>query len=117
VVREDECWLRGLYTRVLPSHAVEMTAALLDRDVARILGRRRIVAASPRQKQDLAALVHLCGAGGGDDFARRGFRLAPGQRCGDHDPAAYLARVNGMKQQFARLAVSESGTEPAWSRL
>ena len=106
VVREDECWLRGLYTRVLPSHAVEMTSALLDRDVARILERRRIVVASPRQKQDLAAIVHLCGAGGGDDFARRGFRLASGQRCGDHDAAMYLARVNGMKQQFARLAAN-----------
>lgn len=116
VVREDECWLRGLYTRVLPSHAVEMTAALLDRDVARILERRRIVRAAPRQKQDLAALIHLCGAGGGDDFARRGFRLAPGQRCGDHDAAAYLARVNGMKQQFARLAAAEPPTSPQWSR-
>jgi hypothetical protein len=116
VVREDECWLRGLYTRVLPSHAVEMTAALLDRDVARILERRRIVRAAPRQKQDLAALIHLCGAGGGDDFARRGLRLAPGQRCGDHDAAAYLTRVNAMKQQFARLAAAEPPTSPQWSR-
>ena len=116
VVREDECWLRGLYTRVLPSHAVEMTAALLDRDVARILERRRIVRAAPRQTQDLAALIHLCGTGGGDAFARRGFRLAPGQRCGDHDAAAYLARVNGMKQQFARLAAAEPPTSPQWSR-
>src|SRR5262245_2924472 len=106
VVREDECWLRGLYMRVLPSHAVEMTSALLDRDVARILERRRIVVATPRQKQDLAAIIHLCGAGAGDDFARRGFRLAAGQRCGDHDAAGYLARVNGMKQQFARLAAN-----------
>jgi hypothetical protein len=116
VVREDECGLRGLYTRVLPSHAVEMTAALLDRDVARILERRRLVGAAPRQKQDLAALIHLCGAGGGDDFARRGFRLAPGQRCGDHEAAAYLARVSAMKQQFARLAAAEPPTEPQWSR-
>ena len=116
VVREDECWLRGLYTRVLPSHAVEMTAALLDRDVTRILERRRIVGAAPRQKQDLAALIHLCGAGGGDDFARRGFRLVAGQRCGDHDAATYLARVNAMKQQFARLAGAQPPTEPQWSR-
>jgi len=33
-----------------------------------------------------------------------GFRLASGQRCGDHDVAQYLTRVNAMKQQFARLA-------------
>jgi len=116
VVREDECWFRSLYTRVLPSHAVEMTSALLDRDVTRILERRRVVPASPRQKQDLAALIHLCGVGPGDDFARRGFRLAPGQQCGDHDAAAYLARVNGMKRQFARLAAAEVAPGPGWSR-
>jgi hypothetical protein len=104
VVIEDGCWFRSLYTRVLPSHAVELTAALLDRDVARTLARRRIVSAAPRQKQDLAALIHLCGVGPGDDYARRGFRLAPGQQCGDHDAAGYLARVNSLKRQFARLA-------------
>ena len=43
VVAEDACWFRGLYTRVLPSHAVELTSALLDRMVARTLERRRIV--------------------------------------------------------------------------
>ena len=116
VVIEDGCWFRSLYTRVLPSHAVEMTAALLDRDVARTLERRRIVTATPRQKQDLAAVIHLCGTGPGDDFARRGFRLVPGQRCGDHDVAAYLARVNGMKRQFLRLAAAEPPDEPVWAR-
>jgi hypothetical protein len=116
VVIEDGCWFRSLYTRVLPSHAVELTSALLDRDVARTLERRRIVTATPRQKQDLAAVIHLCGTGPGDDFARRGFRLVPGQRCGDHDVAGYLARVNGMKRQFARMAAAEPPDEPAWSR-
>jgi hypothetical protein len=115
VAIEDGCWFRALYVRVLPSHAVEMTSALLDRDVARTLERRRIVTALPRQKQDLAAVIHLCGTGPGDDFARRGFRAAPGQRCGDHDVAGYLARVNGMKRQFARLAAAEAPAEPVIS--
>ncbi|HEY7434831.1 MAG TPA: transglycosylase SLT domain-containing protein [Methylomirabilota bacterium] len=114
VVAEDACWFRGLYTRVLPSHAVEMTSALLDRMVTRTLERRRIVTASPRQKQDLAAIIHLCGEAAGDGYARRGFRLAPGQQCGDHDAGAYLARVNGMKRHFARLAAAEP-VEPVLS--
>lgn len=97
------CWFNALYTRVLPSHAIEMTAALLDRNVAAILARHRL-AATRAQKQDLAALVHLCGAGAGDLHARRGLKLAPGQRCGDHDVAAYLAKVNALKRVFARLA-------------
>ena len=107
VVAEDDCWFRGLYTRVLPSHAVELTSAMLDRGVARTLERRRIVTATLRQKQDLAAIIHLCGEGAGDAHARRGFRLTPGQQCGDHDVARYLAQVNGMKRQFARLATDE----------
>lgn len=97
------CWFNALYTRVLPSHAIEMTAALLDRNVAAILARHRL-AATHEQKQDLAALVHLCGAGAGELHARRGLKLAPGQRCGDHDVAAYLAKVNALKRVFARLA-------------
>jgi hypothetical protein len=95
----DSCWFNWLYLRVVPSHAVEMTSALLDRQVASIARK-----ATPQQKEDLAAVIHLCGAAGGRAFAARGYRPAPGQRCGDHDLRAYLARVNAMKRAFARLA-------------
>jgi hypothetical protein len=102
----QSCWFNALYTRVVPGHAVEMTSALLDRTVARTLGRNRIATASLRQRQDLAAVIHLCGSGAGDAYARRRFRLRPGQRCGDHDARRYLAEVNALKLQFARLAAS-----------
>ena len=88
----------------MPSHAIELTAVSLDRNVAEILARRLNAAASLQQTQDLAAIVHLCGAGPAATFARSGFQLMPGERCGDHDVAIYLARVNAMKQQFRRLA-------------
>jgi hypothetical protein len=48
--------------------------------------------------------MHLCGAGAGEAYARRGFKLAPGERCGEHDVRAYLARVGAMKRLFARLS-------------
>ena len=98
------CWFNAAYTRVIPSHAIEMTSALLDRKVASILEARRISTATLGQKQDLAALIHLCGAGAGDAYARRGFKLLAGQRCGDHDAGRYLADVNALKQRFVRLA-------------
>jgi hypothetical protein len=100
------CWFNTLYTRVVPGHAVEMTAALLDRTVARTLGRNRIATASLQQRQDLAAVIHLCGGEAGNAYARRAFRLRRGQRCGDHDARRYLAEVNAVKLQFARLAAS-----------
>ncbi len=101
------CWFNALYTRVVPAHAVEMTAALLDRTVTRILARNRTTTASLQQRQDLAAIVHLCGDGAGDRYARRGFRFTRGQRCGDHDPRRYLIQVNALKRQFARLAAAD----------
>ena len=101
----DDCWFTGLYSRVLPSHAIELAAVSLDRQVAAILAQRpRHARASLQQRQDLAALIHLCGAGPAKAFARRGFQLLPGQRCGAHDAARYLAAVNAMRLQFARLA-------------
>jgi hypothetical protein len=100
------CWFNALYTRVVPGHAVEMTAALLDRTVQSTLERNRIVTASLQQQQDLAAVIHLCGSGAGNAYARRGFRLGRGQRCGDHDARRYLADVNGLKRQFGRLGAS-----------
>jgi hypothetical protein len=103
-VVEDGCWFNGLYTRVVPSHAIELTAVFLDRNVAAILARRPNAAESPQQKQDLAAMIHLCGANPARAFARRGFHLIAGERCGDHDVATYLAQVNAMKRQFLRLA-------------
>jgi hypothetical protein len=105
------CWFNSLYTRVVPSHAIELTAALLDRGVARTLERRRIAAATLRQKQNLAAVIHLCGAGAGDAYAARGFQLTAGQQCGDHDVGAYLAQVNGLQRRFARLAAAGSRTQ------
>jgi hypothetical protein len=97
----ESCWFNSFYTRVVPSHAVELTAVFLDRAVANVL-RGPQATASLQQKQDLAAVIHLCGATVGAAFARRGFRPARHERCGTHPVAPYLAQVNAMKRQFTR---------------
>jgi|HubBroStandDraft_2_1064218.scaffolds.fasta_scaffold19492_2 hypothetical protein len=99
----NSCWFNSLYARVIPRDAVELTSAYLDRSVALILERHRMSSASLLQKQMLAALIHLCGAGAGDEFARRRFRLAEDQHCGEHQARAYLARVAAMQSVFSRL--------------
>lgn len=98
------CWFNGFYNRLVADHAIEMTAAFLDRSVVNTMARARIAAATLQQKQDLAAVIHLCGAGAGQAFARRGFRPGAGQRCGDHALAGYLAQANAGKRQFERLS-------------
>ncbi len=100
------CWFNELYTRTVPSHAVELTSAYLDRGVAQVLARYPAPNATLRQKQTLAAMMHLCGVGAASVYARRGMQFAPGQRCGSHDARAYVGRVLRMQRRFAALAAA-----------
>jgi uncharacterized membrane protein YfcA len=84
---------------VLPQRLPKMIYA----GTTTILQRNRIVNATPQQLQNLAAIIHLCGAGAGNAYARRGFTLTPGQRCGDHEVRLYLAKIDTMRQVFSRL--------------
>jgi hypothetical protein len=98
----DACWFNGLYLRTVPGHAIEMTAAWLHRSVDEILAAERIRRPTSARKQRLAAVVHLCGRERAAAFARRGFWVLPGERCGDHDLARYLARVKALSETFER---------------
>jgi hypothetical protein len=106
----NSCWFNSLYTRIVPSHAVELTSAYLDRSVASALERHQARFAARERKEELAALIHLCGAGAGDAYVRRGMRLTEGQRCGDHSARDYIARVTGAMRIFAALRAA--GTDP-----
>ena len=99
----NSCWFNNLYARVIPSHAVELAAANLDRRVRDILARTGLQRATLRQQQELAIITHLCGAGAGAKYASHGLRLLPGQRCGDHDPRRYVERVMGLTKTFAQM--------------
>lgn len=101
------CWFNELYFRVVPSHAIELTSAYLDRAVAKMLARRGIHRATRTQKQRLAALIHLCGAAAGERYARRGLELSSSLRCGDHSARGYISRVEAMKGVFAKLAARD----------
>jgi len=106
-VAETGCSASGFHSRVVPRHATEFTAVFLDRNVTAILGHRRKTKISRQQREELAAIIRLCGAGPAKAFAGRGFRLLPGEHCGDHDVSAYLAQVNAMKRQFLHLAAEK----------
>jgi len=63
VVVESGCGFTSLYIRTTPSHAVELASIYLDRNVAAILARAGDIMPIAQQRQDLAAFIHLCGAG------------------------------------------------------
>ncbi len=94
------CFLNALYVRPVPSHSIEMTAAYLHLASGEILGRPGIRSASPDERRALVAVIHLCGHQRGAAFAARGFRLLPGERCGEQDLRGYLARVRTLVAAF-----------------
>jgi hypothetical protein len=96
------CWGNALYFRTVPGDAIEMTSARLHVAASAILERTG-ARAGPAEVARLAAAIHLCGPERGAAFARRGFRPARREACGDHDLAAYLARVEALRATFARL--------------
>ena len=106
-VAEIGCSASAFHSRVVPRHATEFTAVFLDRNVTAILGHRRKTKISRQQREELAAIIHLCGAGPAKAFVGRGFRLLPGEHCGDHDVSAYLDQVNAVKRQFLHLAAEK----------
>jgi Transglycosylase SLT domain len=104
VVVDDGCGFTSLYIRAIPSHSIELASVYLDRHVTEVLARTGEAKATAQQKQDLAAFIHLCGAGPAAAFARRHFQMMAGERCGDHLVAAYVAHVNALTRQFLSLA-------------
>ena len=100
------CWFNNFYTRTVPNHATEMTAAYLHQSVVELLDARAVAGTSVAQKQKLAAVIHLCGVKRGETFVRRGFRLAPGEACGTHSLHGYLTKIDLMKKRFARLRLA-----------
>ncbi|HWP56382.1 MAG TPA: hypothetical protein VNL14_00680 [Candidatus Acidoferrales bacterium] len=98
----NSCWFNRLYSRIIPSHAIEMTAAYLHQAVSDTLAAQR-TAATLAQKQKLAAVIHLCGPKRGERFVKQRFRVSAGERCGSHGVRDYLSRVERAKQRFARL--------------
>jgi hypothetical protein len=97
------CWGNGLYLRVVPDHAIEMTSAWLDASVREIEARHRLPTLPRTRERRLVAVIHLCGRSRGAEYARRGFSLVPGERCGDQDVARYVARVEAYAREFERM--------------
>src|SRR6201991_5303050 len=79
-VTDTGCGFTSLYFRAFPSHAIELTSVYLDRQVAAVLSLAGDAKASAQQKQDLAAFIHLCGAGPALAYARRKFQMLAGER-------------------------------------
>jgi Transglycosylase SLT domain len=100
------CWFNTFYSRNLPSHSIQLTAAYLHSRVTHTLAARPRRKSTLAQQQRLAAVIHLCGVKRGETFVTRGFKVAPEERCGTHSLARYLTRIDLMKKRFGELRMS-----------
>lgn len=98
---EGDCLGNELYSRLIPSHAIEMTSARLHYLTEKMVSesKRR---ARHQDKQNTAIVIHLCGAAKGRRFVREGFNPARLGRCGDHRVSQYIQRVRNLQASFKR---------------
>ena len=100
VLNFRSCWFNLFYSRLWPSHAIEMTAARLHHYVEQILARTKTGNTSLRDKQKLASIIHLCGVSRGTRFARSGFDFQKLSQCGSHNTKRYFNRIERIKKQL-----------------
>lgn len=99
----DSCWFNGLYNRMSPSNSIEMTAGRLQHYVD-LITKKYQPGSSQIQKQQLAAIIHLCGLSKGRLFAKKGFLFSSVPRCGTHSPKIYYNKIRKYQKEFQRLS-------------
>ncbi|MBU2511142.1 lytic transglycosylase domain-containing protein [bacterium] len=96
----NSCWFNGFYSRLWPSHAIEMTSARLHYYVEQILSEQGKKGIEVETKQKLASIIHLCGVGKGKRFVQREFRFSSVPTCGTHNTLKYYNRIRSVKKRY-----------------
>ena len=94
------CWFNNFYSRLWPSHAIEMTSARLHYYVEKLLDNAGITNASLSDKHKLASIIHLCGTGRGKRFVASGFHFSSVPKCGSHSTKVYYNRINRIMRSY-----------------
>jgi hypothetical protein len=112
--KPKSCYFNDLHNRLIPGHSIEMTSAYLQVNVLNILKEKKISKkhrVTLKQKQELAAVIHLCGPKRGEVFARRQFRFSKGERCGAYEVPKYVAQVEKLENSFYLISGHERPRE------
>lgn len=98
-----ECFGNIFYSRLIPSHAIEMTAARLHYYTREILGRMANTLDRPSQ-QAVAISIHLCGVERARVLTRNHSTYNKSVTCGDHNLRRYIEKVRHLQRQFVAIA-------------
>lgn len=108
----DSCWFNWSYSRLSAADSIEMTAARLHYLVEKLVGNTRL---DLRKKQEIAAVIHLCGPGKVATFIRRGVKGLG--HCGDHHVGNYISRIRSLERKFIHLKNGEASPSQALASI
>lgn len=98
----DGCWFNAMYTRLSAADSIEMAAARLHYLVEKTLGAKRAKNTQPQDLRRLAAVIHLCGATRGRQFAKGNLSFKVVSRCGSHSVPRYVGKLERFYQQIRK---------------
>ncbi len=99
----ESCWPNFFYTRLSPSDSIEMTSARLHYYIEDILEKYQYSHTSLKNKQKLAAVIHLCGLSKARTFVKNHFSFDAISPCGSHSPAVYYGRIEIIMNALERI--------------
>jgi hypothetical protein len=97
------CWFNWTYSRLSATDSIEMTSARLHHLVQNLTGSSQL---SISKKQELAAVIHLCGLRKAQQVLKQGAKLLG--YCGDHHVGSYLAKIRSLERKFSLLRGSQN---------
>ena len=98
------CWNRLFYSRLYPSHAIEMTSAYLTLTTRKLLKRFGKKKVRRPVQQTVAAIRHFCGKRIAYQYVKRDFKAIRGQKCDSQSLSRYIQRVKAYQKAFQRAA-------------
>lgn len=101
------CWFNSVYTRVFPSHSIEVASAYLDTEVRRLMKKHK-KRLNLNMAQNLAGVIHLCGINKAEKYFQSGFNTNKIGECGTHNPRLYLKRLRQSRRAFNRISKAKN---------
>lgn len=96
------CWKNNFRFRFSAADSIQLTSARLHYYTNVALSNYKKTL-SKTTKQQLAAIIQLCGPGRAKEFIRNGFSLKQMKACGSHSVPNYVSRVFKYRKIFASL--------------
>lgn len=91
-------------SRLFATDSIALTVLNLSHKMKKIERKFGIKKWNKSLKTKIAAIIHLCGEGVANRYARQGFRFGSIRYCGTHNVRRYVQSVKRLKRRFEKIA-------------